>query len=364
MNRHKSKISEKISIYFNKIFSFHWYLHCLKSIAIRSKRKLKFSVNFILSRDLITEKYFDLTGLQKPRHGWYVSSSINVLRIEPYYLDVKGLQAGVLGVYITNPGRMGNFYLQVWNAINVANYLNVPNVFHCSNQVTDFELNGVKIIKAKKKNVPTPVLRGDFLFCEILPKQKYNIRFKEVVNASVENATYFNSGVRSLPNLKEEYCAIHIRGGDVYRDFFPNPDYSQPPLIFYSNSVRESLEKKFVIVSEDFESPLLVPLMRFLESENLIFSFSINSISEDVSILLNATTIIASNGTFLFPIIAASQRLKKLFHCGNTTSSPVDVSFLLEDWSDEIRKNSKRYKHIEINYWLNSSYQKRLMLRR
>ena len=171
--------------------------------------------------------------------------------------------------------------------------------------------------------------------------------------------------MRNLPkietNPKDLY--MHIRSGDIFKKFNPHKCYSQPPLCFYKSIINHNKYRKIYIVSENRKNPVIPVLMK--EYPDIIFNNG--SITEDLSVLINAYNLVGSVSSFVQVCLILNDNVENYFE--------YDIYRKLEKFRhihhecfkyprsfNIYQMKPSNYYQNEMFYWLFSKEQVNLML--
>ena len=146
--------------------------------------------------------------------------------------------------------------------------------------------------------------------------------------------------------LGDNEVVMHVRSGDIFSNN-PHGGYLQPPLSYY-----EKCMKGYDIVhmaAEDTKNPVINALCRKYPT----IKFKVQTLEEDIALILSAKNVIASYGSFIPALLTISTNIKKLYtisyispYYGNYERAIID----LED-----------YKRM-MGVWKNSAEQRAKML--
>ena len=186
-------------------------------------------------------------------------------------------------------GRLGNNIIQLSNIIHIAIAfkhnikINVQHKFFDVSLIEKYfnKYNDSKIITDKK----------NFFYNSRLPFS--NAIFKQNIeerNKILQKAFLINN----INKLPENDIVIHIRSGDIFRSK-PHPNYVPPPLSYYTKEIDKYKYEKIHIICEDTINPVVNELRKLYK--NAVYEK--NTLEKDIRIILGATNIIYSVGTFI-----------------------------------------------------------------
>ena len=123
-------------------------------------------------------------------------------------------------------------------------------------------------------------------------------------------------------DLNAKDLVVHMRGGDIFSDTIPHDPqtrrlYLQPPLAFYTRAVEEEVStgdlRQVIIVYEDEGNPCVTGLKRYCVSRGIPHFAHSGKLADDLAILINATKLAFSYGTFLWAASMLSTKLERLY---------------------------------------------------
>jgi hypothetical protein len=153
---------------------------------------------------------------------------------------------------------------------------------------------------------PRLLIRRDFSSAKIAPAAREMRIQSEVTTAMFPGL---------VPHQKTDggLLTIHLRSGDIfYRDGLFN--WGQPPLAYYIFILESSDWSSVCIVTQDQQSPVLGPLVRYCHSKNLGCIVQSSSFQDDVLELAGATSLVAGRGTFVPAIVLIAPSLSTLYY--------------------------------------------------
>ena len=155
------------------------------------------------------------------------------------------------------------------------------------------------------------------VFC--IDEVSWNIYYPRIIIPQVRTQIIKEEILRNLPpvntDLNELY--IHIRGGDIFKDFFVS-SYAQPPLCFYEKVINSNnFFKKIYIISIDKSNVVIDALLK--KYKYIIYKQ--NKIEYDVSLLCHAYNIVISVSSFVLSSIKLNDNLKNIWEYDMTRLS-------------------------------------------
>ena len=106
-----------------------------------------------------------------------------------------------------------------------------------------------------------------------------------------------NFKIKSLNLYNETTLIIYIRSGDLFNKSNVHPKYISAPYYFYKKILEKykNTYKKYILVAEDTINPVIKKLLK--EYPNI--EYKKNNLEDDIKIILGASHIISSIGTFI-----------------------------------------------------------------
>ena len=98
---------------------------------------------------------------------------------------------------------------------------------------------------------------------------------------------------------------IHIRGGDIFTTSI-HPLYIPLPLSYYIKKINKHQYRKIIIVSEDKLNPVVNKLLGLYDNS----CHTINSLEDDIKLILEGTSVIYGCGTFCPELLRISNNIK------------------------------------------------------
>jgi hypothetical protein len=135
------------------------------------------------------------------------------------------------------------------------------------------------------------------------PNETYNKNI-ELRNKILQKAFLINN----INKLSENDLVIHIRSGDIFAER-PHDKYVPPPLAYYTKQIAKYEYEKIYIICEDTINPVVNELLKLYK--NAIWKK--NTLEQDIRIILGATNIIFSVGTFIPSLMLLSNNNKYLY---------------------------------------------------
>ncbi len=191
-----------------------------------------------------------------------------------------------MNVKITKSPRIGNFIQALNNAIQIALHYNYNVIIpkHKFFKTTYIVLNPT--IKLSDTCITDP---NSFYY-------RKNIVDNDTIFVNDTKANTIIKDIFNLKTIVTNTKVIHIRGGDIFGTN-PHGGYVQPPLSYYKHFITN---EPTILISEDTKNPCVNKLLELYPH----IQFKLQSLEEDIQLLLNAKTVIGGFGTFV-PMIAS-----------------------------------------------------------
>jgi len=248
-------------------------------------------------------------------------------------------------------GRLGNNIMQLIKVIQIGLYYNWNIIIPKHNFFNKKYIIINKNIKNNKKFKLCTSPKDFFIIdYKIFDKQIFNKNIKQTISI-----------LKDLFIIKEYYkfnkddLLIHIRSGDQFSNNKGkiHRNYIQPPLDYYKNILNNNNFNNIFIISEDYKNPITNKLLELYPKIN----FKVQTLKEDIKLILGAKNIIDSYGTFIPSLIIFSDNIKNIYKVNYQQNS-----FLCKN--KEIKVNVLDYSKYQskIGNWTCSNTQIKLML--
>ena len=228
-------------------------------------------------------------------------------------------------------GRLGNNIIQICNIIHIAIAYKHNIKFNVKHKFFDFSV----IEKYFNKYNNNEIITNTYFF------DKSKLPFSnDIYGQNVEERNKLLKEaflINNINKLNENDLVIHVRSGDVFSSN-PHPKYVPPPLSYYTKEIDKYKYEKIHIICEDTINPVVNKLLKLYK--NAIYEK--NTLEKDITIILGATNIIFSIGTFIPSLILLSNNIKSLH--GNAFSNNeelIEYYKVMIPWKNTIeqRKN-------------------------
>jgi hypothetical protein len=250
-------------------------------------------------------------------------------------------------------GRIGNGIIQLKNVIQIALFYKyniiLPN--HPFLNTTYITVNTEVTIEHEKIVDPSNFF--------------YSSKIKDIdINLFKLNIIESCNIIRKIFIFKKETplgdndLLIHIRGEDIFSTSNVHPKYICPPLSFYVKIIESKKFDSIYLMSTDRLNPCVDKLITLYPK----IKFKIQSLEDDIKLLLRFKNIIVSVGTFIPSLLILSYAIEKIYipsYCSKDLfpkeifkekTEYVDLSEyekLMFPW-----KNTAEQRDIMINYKL------------
>ena len=231
-------------------------------------------------------------------------------------------------------GRLGNNIVQICNIIDIALTYKHKVCFKVKHKlfnlkiITDFfsKYNNNAIITAPK-GANHFFTRGNLPY----PIDIYKKNHEEKINLLKKSFL-----IKNINKLNIDELVVHIRSGDVFNE--GGNAYIPPPLSYYIKGIDKHKYKKIILVCEDKKNPVVDKLLSLYK--NAIYNK--NSLEQDIKLILGATNIIWSVGTFVPSLLLMSNNIKYTY---NNKRYNNDYLKIMKPW-----KNTKEQRDYMLTY--------------
>jgi len=241
-------------------------------------------------------------------------------------------------IFNTFSGRLGNNIMQLSNIIDIA-IAYKHNIKINVKKLNFFDLSVIEKYFNKYNNSEIITDENNFFYSSKLPFE--NSIFKQNIeerNKILQKAFLINN----INKLPENDIVIHIRSGDIF-SANPHPDYVPPPLSYYTKEIDKCKYGKIHIVCEDTINPGVNELLKLYK--NAVYEK--NTLEKDIRIILGATNIIFSVGTFIPSLMLLSNNNKDLYGKSCNNEELKEYYKFMKPWKNTI---------VQRNYILTYDY--------
>ena len=243
-------------------------------------------------------------------------------------------------------GRLGNNIIQLIHILRIALFYNHNITFNKDHKHFDLELisDYCKNKNCKNEN-PLTIMDEKYNFFRINGKSVHvkimkNMMISGNKEEEIKNVLRRAFKIKNIEKLDEGCLVVHIRSGDTF-DRNPHPKYIPPPLHYYVNEINKYKYKKIIIVCEDKKNPVVNKLLELYKNS----VHNINSLEEDIRIILGATNVIGSVGSFITNLLYISNYIKKCSRMCHSLEEYNDYYKIMRPW-----KNKKKQREYILSY--------------
>ena len=206
-------------------------------------------------------------------------------------------------------GRLGNNIVQLSNIIDIA-IAYKHNIKINVKKIQFFDLSVIENYFKKYNNSEKITDKNNFFSWSKLPFSKDIIeRIVEERNVEERNKLLQKAFlIKNINKLNENDIVIHIRSGDIFSSH-PHPGYVPPPLSYYIKEIDKCKYEKIHIICEDTKNPVVNELLKLYK--NAVYKK--NTLEHDIRIILGATNIVSSVGTFIPALMLLSNNITSLY---------------------------------------------------
>jgi hypothetical protein len=235
-------------------------------------------------------------------------------------------------------GRLGNNIIQLSNIIHIA-IAYKHNIKFNIKKIKFFDIiviekyfnkyNNSKIITDKNN-------KSSFFFDKNLmpfPKDIF-IQNIEETNQILQKAFL----IKDINKVKENDLIIHIRSGDIFSSH-PHPGYVPPPLSYYIQEIDKYNYETIYIICEDTKNPVVNELLKLYN--NAVYEKNI--LEKDIRIILGATNILFSIGSFIPSLMMLSNNIKFIhtsFKSKYYNKIRQDYNKIMKPWKNTIEQRN------------------------
>ena len=228
-------------------------------------------------------------------------------------------------------GRLGNNIIQLANIIDIA-IAYKHNIKINVKKLNFFDLSVIEKYFNKYDNSEIITDNNDFFYRSRLPFSsdifEQNI---EERNKILQKAFLINN----INKLPENDILIHIRSGDIFSSK-PHPIYVPPPLSYYTKEIDKYKYEKIHIICEDTINPVVNELLNLYK--NAVHEK--NSLEKDIRIILGATNIIFSVGSFIPSLMLLSNNNKYLYGKDCNSEELNEYYKIMKPWKNTIEQRN------------------------
>jgi hypothetical protein len=207
-------------------------------------------------------------------------------------------------IVIKKTRRLGNLIKQLINALHIALYYN----FNVSFPKHKF-FNTTYIVINKTVTLKNKQIFNDFDFYE---RDKIKNVFNHIFDINKEKVISIIKNmfiIKSNKTLGNNDLLIHIRSGDIFSNPNPNRKYLTPPLSYYTDIIAKNNFTNIYLIAEDTLNPCINKLLELYPKIN----FKLQSLEQDIQIVLSAVNVVISFGTFIPQLLHLSENVKQVY---------------------------------------------------
>ena len=228
-------------------------------------------------------------------------------------------------------GRLGNNIMQLCNIISIA-IAYKHNIKINVKKLKFFDLSVIEKYFNKYNNSEIITDKNNFFYKSRLPFP--NDIFKQNIeerNKILQKAFLINN----INKLPENDLVIHIRSGDIFNSN-PHPNYVPPPLSYYTKEIDKYKYEKIHIICEDTINPVTNELRKLYK--NAVYEK--NTLEKDIRIILGATNIIYSVGTFIPALMLLSNNNKYIYGKACNNEELKEYYKIMKPWKNTIEQRN------------------------
>lgn len=235
-------------------------------------------------------------------------------------------------------GRLGNNIWQLCNIIDIALFYKHDIRFNVEHKFFDLKIIE-EYFNQYKNDVILKCPINFFLnrnYREIYNNKKQNNE-RNIIKKDLLQKSFL---IKDINKLDENDIVVHIRSGDIFTN--PHHLYVPPPLSYYIEILNKKKYNKIIIVCEDRVNPVVNKLLELYENS----VYTQNTLEEDIKIVLGATNILSSVGTFINGLIRLSNNIKNHYgRVGSDNPKLKDYYLFMKPW-----KNTPEQRDYILNY--------------
>ena len=242
-------------------------------------------------------------------------------------------------------GRLGNNIQQLSNIIHIA-IAYKHNIKFNTDKHTFIDISVITEYFNKYNNSEIIIDNHTNFFNRnklIIPQHIYTQNHEER-NKILKKAFLIND----IDKLPENDLVVHIRSGDIFSNCV-HPNFVPPPLSYYIKEIEKCKYQKIHIISEDTLNPVVNKLLGLYK--NAVYHK--NTLEKDIRIILGATNILYSIGSFIPSLMMLSSNIKFIHKKFILHGENEEYSKIMYPW-----KNTIKQKDYILTYKINSTNKK------
>jgi hypothetical protein len=200
--------------------------------------------------------------------------------------------------------QLGNLIKKIQHAIQVAlvyNY-NVIIPYH-----KYFNTTYIVINPDVTTSHPCILDKHDFFIACLIKNIDSNLFFKNKNKEDAINILKKIFKIRNSTRLESTDLLIHIRSGDIFVN--PHPGYIMPPLSYFTEIINKNSFTDIYLVAEDTRNPCILKLLELYPK----IKFTIQSLEQDIDLILGASNVISTYGSFIPSLLTISEHIKNIY---------------------------------------------------
>lgn len=207
-----------------------------------------------------------------------------------------------MNITIQKAGRLGNFLVQIRNALHIAVYYGYNILLPKHPFITT---TYVVVNKEVTRNAKQWTDKTDFFSKKIptIDSTLFTIH-KDKVSAIMKDIFVF----KNISPLGNNDLVIHIRSGDIFSESPPSL-YVMPPLSYYTNIINQNTFENIYLIAEDTHNPCIHRLRTLYPK----IKFKIQSLESDVKLVMAAVHVVMSYGTFIPHLLNLSENIRHIY---------------------------------------------------
>jgi hypothetical protein len=248
-----------------------------------------------------------------------------------------------MNLKIEQAGRLGNFLIQIKNSLHIAFYYNYNVILPVHSL-----LNTTYIIINKEVTLGNKIItdKSNFFYKRLIQnidKCVFDINADKIIMIMKD---IFK--IKNISPLENNELVIHIRSGDIFK-LKPHSGYIMPPLSYYTNIIEQKKYKNIYLLAEDCINPCINQLLQLYPT----IIFKLQSLEEDIKIILAARNIVMSFGTFIPSLLMLSNNKKNVYSPSYSGYNNPDCRVHITDLQEY---------HNIMTPWRNTVEQREIML--
>lgn len=262
-------------------------------------------------------------------------------------------------LHVRKSGNFGNNYIQLLNALVVAEATGVRRVTHQFDWFDEGRpARGLRLIRRRRPSRLEAGLAGAFFL-----RSNVEVLREATAERFLRVSDDFLAPRLSVGETPVAPICLNLRGGtDIFENAAPHGRYGQPPLSFYQLALLNIFERhgrqRVVVVHQDEHNPVLEPLLAWLAEEGVRASRASGGPDADARMILGANHLVMGRTTFTAALAMMSKRLESL---SVFRESPLEETLALRV-PHFYRVEDREGGYFGTTRWRNSDRQRRMMI--